>query len=555
MSPNCHFSHSRSPSATPAPTQHTTCDNATQEKMLPSSEVTEKMPISVPEPSYSHYNGQSCSRGPISLDASIMSNQSLYYGNTQYHPYNRPYPGQYSGQFMYHPTYGMYHDHNMTAMTGRPHYSALFQKTSNPSAISNFNQNQNHQIASIPRLNQNHQTASIPRFVDVLTNFSGARPSIQSAEASLQRKADIQPNTMATEQVSNAPTLPVYNIRTRSGGTTGVPAYTGREGTASPQTSESSFTISYSNHSSYHGSSYQSSLLGHDDSVGGSDVDSSDMQSLNDSSHDFVLTRHDNILPDLPNDDMILFDEWAFANVRIMNLKDCSPKLGAGYAFRWGGEMITETDMRIIGGIDGWYDDNYINCIITVLKHCNIYNEVTLIHFVDPLYGQRITTPNTRTRHTAPSGLVKSIADAFKKGKKDLLMPVNVDENHWMITISEFTDAGDLIITGIEVLMVDRTYLLKRIRNFYMENWKTLRPGRRFPKTTLRMMMPPESPQMTDGSSCGPFMCIFMDLYSRGIPVREFRRYINQNNIVEARRRIAAFLNGFCCTYVYCAEK
>jgi hypothetical protein len=99
--------------------------------------------------------------------------------------------------------------------------------------------------------------------------------------------------------------------------------------------------------------------------------------------------------------------------------------------------------------------------------------------------------------------------------------------------------------------------LLQNLGNFVTRNWKILRPGKRETRITIRMMTPPEAPLMTDNTSCGPFMCVMMDLYCCGIPFNDFKRYINQDNIVEARRRIAEFMNGFCCRFIilYISDK
>lgn len=360
-----------------------------------------------------------------------------------------------------------------------------------------------------------------------------------------------------------------FGIATRSasrlGGTAAIPAYSGREVTASPRGSDSDSSFDYSDHTSYHGSSLQSSFYGEDDYM--------DDDQLSSSGNEFVRSGQNGVVEHLlvgvaqagdlqppavggqtlSPDQMVFFNHWVLSNPRLILLRTESPVPGRGYAFRWGTYHVTATDMRKIGGPFGWFDDNFISCVFEIIKHRNLYENITDCFLVNPLYGHIIAKSNSKTRQTAPIGLVRSISCAISQGRYHSLIATNVDNNHWMSVFIQFPkhDENEVIITGVEVISVNRTYVLERFKDFVSNSWHALYPRKRAPSIIMRMVMPPVAPHMTDGCSCGPFMCAFFDMFCREIPIQDFKIYVNQRNIAEVRRRTSEFMTGFCCRLAY----
>ena len=212
-------------------------------------------------------------------------------------------------------------------------------------------------------------------------------------------------------------------------------------------------------------------------------------------------------------------------------------------SFNINGSTLSHAEMRKLYDKHEWLSDNHINSYMELIDMRNKMMQTdgkNGIVFLNTQFMARLQQPDTGDNY---SSLVRWLLKLRTPSTYTYVIPVHFNQNHWFVTVVNVV-SGEIV--SVETLPGhDNTAVVHKIGWFFEYHWKEIGGGKESPTWSVEMLTPPVAPTQSDSCSCGVFACAIMDLYSVGTSFRLMREKLSQRNILEIRRRMAVFMDGF----------
>lgn len=238
--------------------------------------------------------------------------------------------------------------------------------------------------------------------------------------------------------------------------------------------------------------------------------------------------------------DRRVFDFCAFSDADMQHIKEQS--LPMQLAFNFDDASVDRREFLSLRRENQWLSDGVIKAYskIITLRNDRVCNDrLNRVVILDPQFSVRLAQADRDSHLSLVPWVTKHMTDQTTS----FLLPTYFSmEKHWYNVIVEI-DACK--IWSVETLDHDHTYMIRRVEEFFSLYWSRISHGRLLRAWTVKQLTPPRSPRQHDTFNCGVFACVIMDLYCVGIKFKNMKKFVNNRNINDIRKRMTLFMDGF----------
>jgi hypothetical protein len=242
----------------------------------------------------------------------------------------------------------------------------------------------------------------------------------------------------------------------------------------------------------------------------------------------------------LDEEDRRVFDFCAFSDAGMQQIKEQS--LPMQLAFNFDNVCVGRQEFNSLKSANRWLSDGVLKAYskIIMLRNDRVCNDrMNRVVILDPQFSVRLAQADRDSHLSLVPWVTKQMTD---QTTSFVLPTYFAMEKHWYSVIVEI-DACK--IWSVETIDNDHTFMIGRVKEFFNLYWSRISFGRPLRAWTVKQLTPPRSPRQFDTFNCGVFTCVIMDLYCIGIKFKNMKKFVNNRNIADIRKRMTLFMDGF----------